>query len=96
MKVDFRKVEIKDIEGKKVPHDLSKDLGNAIFKQTTDLGELDLARDIYHKGEVDLNKKDAEIIKHYVEEYFLAFIKETLIPVLDLIINEKGKPSKNK
>lgn len=96
MKIDFRKIQIKGIDGKIIEKDLSKELGNTIFGKTVDIGELDLARDIYHKGEIEVDKKNAEIIKHYVEQYFLAFIKETLVPALDLVINEKEKPTKNK
>lgn len=96
MKIDFRKLEYVEIDGKTKTIDVSKDLGNAIFRQTMDIGELDLARDVYHKGEVELTKKDAEILKKYSEPYFLAFIKEVLIPALDLIINEDEEANKVK
>jgi hypothetical protein len=45
-KIDFRKIEVKNIEGKKSALDLSKELGNAIYQKTADLGELELARKI--------------------------------------------------
>jgi hypothetical protein len=93
MKIDFSKIQIKDIEGKMNPRDMSKELGNIIFQNTNDIGELDLARDIYHKKEVDMDKAKAEIVKRYVEQYFLAFVKEAILPVLDIIIKEV-KPNK--
>ena len=87
MKIDFSKIHIKGVDGKVIVHDLSKELGNVIFQQTTDIGELDLARDIYHKAEIEVDKKTAGIIKGYVDKGFRAFIKESLFPALDKIIN---------
>ena len=89
MKIDFRKIMVKDIEGKKVPHDFSKEMGNAIFSTTKDIGELDLARDIYHKGEVDMTKEQAQMVKALADRNFFAWAKEAIFPALDLIINFK-------
>ena len=38
MKIDFRKIEVKDIEGNNSTVDIAKELGNAIYNNTTDLG----------------------------------------------------------
>lgn len=43
MKIDFRKIKVKDIEGKESNLDISKELGNTIYKNTPDLGELEFA-----------------------------------------------------
>jgi hypothetical protein len=82
-------MNVKDIEGKTAPYDASKEVGNVIFQNTRDLGELELARDIYQKGEVDLTKEQAQIVKNYVEPNFKAWGKEAIIPALDVIINNK-------
>lgn len=63
MKIDFRKIEVKDIEGKENSLDISKMLGNAIYQKTSDLGELELAQNIYKNGEVELSPEQAEQIK---------------------------------
>ncbi|MCS2620813.1 hypothetical protein NXW11_23260 [Bacteroides thetaiotaomicron] len=47
MEIDFRKIEVTDIEGNKSTFDISKELGNTIYKNTPDLGELDFAQAIY-------------------------------------------------
>ncbi|MEB3372554.1 hypothetical protein SFC43_00575 [Bacteroides sp. CR5/BHMF/2] len=42
-------------------------LGNTIYQKTADLGELELAQQIYKNGEVDLLPEQAERIKEYVK-----------------------------
>lgn len=83
MKVDFRKVELKDIEGNIENYDLSKELGNAIYKKTADLGELDLAQRIYKQGEVEIDDTEKEVIKRYVKENFLAFVQLSVNEMLE-------------
>ena len=89
MKIDFRKIEVKDIEGDNSTLDMAKELGNTIYKKTADLGELDLARDIYKNGEVELDAGQASVLIKYVREGFLAFVQEAVCPLLDEIINSK-------
>lgn len=72
MKVDFRKIQLKDIEGGIVPFDMSKVLGNTIYQKTRDLGELELAQNIYKNGEVELTPEQAERIREYVKDNFAA------------------------
>lgn len=72
MKIDFRKIQLKDIEGGIVPFDMSKVLGNTIYQKTRDLGELELAQDIYKNGEVELTPEQAERIREYVKDNFAA------------------------
>lgn len=87
--VDFKSVKYYDIEGNTSTVDVSKELGNQIFKKTTDIGELDLARAIYHKGEVELTKEQAAIIAEYVRNGFVAFVHVPLCGQLaELFINE--------
>lgn len=88
-KVDFRKIELTNIEGNKFTYDLSKELGNDIYNKTSDIGELELARELYLKGEIEVDVAKAEILKKYIDTGYKAFVKETLIPVLNQIINPK-------
>lgn len=88
-KIDFRKIEVKNIEGKKSTLDLSKELGNTIYQKTADLGELELARTIYKDGEIEIDASQAAILNKYVREGFLAFVQESVCPVLNEIINPK-------
>ena len=52
MKIDFRNIEVTDLEGNKSTSDVSKELGNIIYNNTTDLGELEFAQEVYKHGEV--------------------------------------------
>lgn len=85
MKIDFTKVQIKDIEGKAVTADVSMDLGNMMYFGDKDIAVADLGHEIYHKGEVDLNREQAQIVKAYVEEGFVAVVRRDLIPLLDSV-----------
>lgn len=67
MKIDFRKIELTDLEGNKSTVDVSKAFGNAIYQNTGDLGELNLAQDIYRKGEVDISPEQAKSLKKYTQ-----------------------------
>lgn len=84
MKIDFRKIEITDIEGNVKSIDVSKELGNAIYRNTPDLGELDFAQEIYRNGEVEIDESRKQIIKKYMDVgKFLAYIKRDICKLLD-------------
>lgn len=91
MKIDFRRIQVKDIEGNNSTLDVSKELGNAIYGKTADIGELELARDMYKNGEIDVDAENAAIIVKYVRLNFLAFVQEAVCPLLEDIINPKNK-----
>lgn len=83
MKINFKKIEVTDLEGNKSTLDIAKELGNAIYKQTTDIGELDFAREIYHKGEIDLSIDQIAIVRKYMDAGgFFAFVKEGMEKLL--------------
>ena len=75
MKIDFREIQVKDIEGNNSTVDIAKMLGNAIYQRTADLGELELAQNIYKNGEVELSTDQAERIKEYVRTNFVAVVQ---------------------
>lgn len=75
MKIDFRKIEVADIEGNKSTIDVSKVLGNVIYQKTADLGELELAQNIYNNGEVELSPEQAESVKKYTSICFVAYVQ---------------------
>lgn len=53
------------------------------IQKTADLGELELARDIYRNGEVELTQEQVECIKDYVKTAFVAFVQEAVIAMLE-------------
>lgn len=75
MKIDFRNIQVKDIEGNNSTVDIAKMLGNTIYQKTADLGELELAQSIYKNGEVELSPEQAERIKEYVKTNFVAVVQ---------------------
>ena len=89
VKVNLKKVAVKGIDGTVKEIDFSKEIGNAIYNTTKDIGELDLAREIYHTGNVELTKEQAIIVQAIVDQNFLAWAKEPLLAELNKIINSK-------
>lgn len=85
MRIDFSKVQIKDIEGNAQSVDISKELGNMMYLNAQDIAVADLGHDIYHKKEVELNKEQAQNVKVYVEKGFVAVVRRDLIPLLDSV-----------
>lgn len=75
-KLNFKAVPTRDIEGNLEPRDISKGLGNYIYRETSDLGELDLAQRIYKDGEVEANESEIEIIRKYIDSGYKAFVKK--------------------
>ena len=82
MKIDFREIQVKDIEGNNSTVDIAKMLGNVIYQETADLGELELAQQIYKNGEVELSTDQAERIKEYVRTNFVAVVQIAVNEVL--------------
>ena len=81
MRVDFRTIGVKNIEGQIETADVSKQLGNLMYMQGQNIEECELGRDIYHNGVVELNSKQADIILRFVKpwSYILrSAIEETL------------------
>ena len=66
MKINFRDFKTMDIEGKEQVLDISKELGNAIYRETMDIGEVELARKIYLEGELELSEGEVEIVKSFM------------------------------
>ena len=69
MRVDFRKIEVENIEGGVDTADVSKQLGNLMYMQGRNIEECELGRDIYHQGEVELSEKQAEVVKRFVQPW---------------------------
>lgn len=75
-KLNFKVVPTRDIEGNLEPRDISKELGNYIYRETSDLGELDLAQRIYKEGEIEATDEEIEIVRKYINSGYKAFVKK--------------------
>lgn len=87
MKIDFRKIEIEDLDGNIDAVDVSKVFGNVIFNYTGDIAEYELSKLIYHNGEVELTEEQAKSLVKYTEAFDRVIIREsvkqTLLKVRD-------------
>ena len=80
-KIDFRKIQVENIEGIKNEADVSKQLGNQLYMQGRNIEECELGRDIYHNGEVELSDTQVEMVKQFIMPWSYVLrsaIEETL------------------
>ncbi len=89
MKINFRKIKVTAIDRTTKEFDLSQELANDIYNNTQDVGELELARNLYNQGEIEVDAAKAVILNKYIRKDFKAFIAEAVCPMLDNIINSK-------
>ena len=88
MKIDFRKITVENLDGTTDEKDIAQWLGNTIRQHTADIGEDDLACDIYRHGEVEITQREADIIRKYVDKAgLLAYIKRALYAKLAEVEN---------
>ena len=67
MKLKLQEINVTKIDGSKQKLALDyKGLANYIFNQTKDLGELELARELYKEGELEVDREIAIASKGYV------------------------------
>ena len=83
MKIDFSKIQVKDIEGNEVTIDVSQELGNMMYLNAKDIAVADLGHEIYHKKEVELNDEQAKAVAEFVENNFKAFVKREILAQLN-------------
>lgn len=69
-KVDFSKIVLKDIEGRDVVADFSKQLGNQLYMQGRNIEECELGKKIYFvDGEVEMSEQECATVKQAVQGY---------------------------
>ena len=90
MLIDFRNITIKNIEGEESTVDISKDLGNLLYNSAVSKEGLEISRELYHNGEMDVTKDNVEVLKGIIAGNFLAVIQESLNPIFDKIMNTES------
>lgn len=89
MEIDFRKIEVKGVDGKAINVDLSKTLGNQMYRTALSDDDMRLGKEIYDDGKINLNKPRAATVKKYIANGgFYAFIRAGINPILNKIIDE--------
>ena len=95
MKINFRRIKVKTaIDGEIKEFDVAKTVGNAIYCNTPDLGELEFAQRIYKEGEIEIDQQRADIIRAYIPlpTTIPAAIKVAVLNELDkVIINSQNQ-----
>lgn len=89
MKIDFRKIEVKDLVGNIDIVDVSKVFGNVVFNNTPDIEEYELSKKIYYDGEVEISEKQAISLVKYVQAFEKVMIQEAIKEVL-LTVKDNG------
>ena len=82
LKINFSNIASKDLDGKDMNFNISKSLGNHIYKTTGELGELDLAMRIYKGGVVELSEQEKSVIERVMQGPqcpFVAFVKKAVL-----------------
>ena len=80
MKVDFRKIIVKDVQGKPIACELEKEIGNLFYNTTSSLEDLEIAQRIYNStGEVELAVDEWCKVKNCVMSQTTARVKAGFI-----------------
>lgn len=70
VKVNFREIVLKDIEGNEVKADFQKQLGNQMYMQGQNIEECELGKRIYHaEREVELKEKECDMVRRFIQGY---------------------------
>lgn len=66
-KYDFRKLREEVAIGLVVESDLSKTFANWLYQNTSELELVELARELFHKGVIELDERTRMILEHAVK-----------------------------
>ena len=97
IKVDFTKIRVISVDDTSEVLDLSKIVGNCVYRTTPDIGMADLARTVYHDGVADMTSAEINYFQQiiYSSSYVLAAFKkpisQLLIDILNLQENESNQ-----
>lgn len=91
----MKEVEKRDSEGNIVGtervidyKDVSKDLGNAIYFNVSDIKDQQIGRKLYLEGEIEVDGPTAALIKKFADQIFYAYVKFPLFKLLDSALNQ--------
>jgi len=91
MRINFKELPIRDIEGRLIPTDVAKTVGNVLFNLSEDVAEWQLGVDIYHSnGEMDLTDDEVAILRKFSNR-FLYVLRSSILEVIgDGVLNRNA------
>lgn len=72
----FTELKLINLEGKEVQLNCAKELGNYIYGETQDLGDLILAQNIYKGEDIEMTDENIEKIRTFLKKGFKAFVQK--------------------
>lgn len=91
MKIDFKKIIVTDIDGTQETIDISKEIGQLLYRTAIRQEGLDIAKTLYNEGELEVDAFTAKALKQLISTNFLAIIQNAIIPTLEDIISSEEK-----
>lgn len=73
--VDLSKLKVTLLNGETQEFDIAKDLAQAIFNNTQQIGEHAFAVDLYKNPIVELTDENRQIISQYAQSHYKAFVQ---------------------
>lgn len=84
MKFNIKDVQLKDLDGNEIVSDLGKALGNLIYKFSSTIEWLDLARAIHSGAPAEVTEHDLAELKQFIKGSQLTLlVKDPLIRYID-------------
>ena len=72
----FTELKLINLEGNEVQLNCAKELGNYIYGETQDLGDLILAQNIYKGEDIEMTEENIEKIRAFLKKGFKAFVQK--------------------
>lgn len=92
MKLDFTKVKVLDLEDKELQLNVnSREFANHIYFSSGDIGECEMAREIYKKGCLTPTKEQAKKLRPYIASFFIVPVRLAYFKQLDEIEGNEGE-----
>lgn len=80
--MNLKNLQIEMIDGSFIEKDLSKEIANLVYQNTTDIGMLDIAMTLYKTGEVEMDDNQKQIFKSIIDQNVRAFVKKAIFKLL--------------
>ncbi|MDH6357246.1 hypothetical protein [Parabacteroides sp. PF5-9] len=63
---DFTKLKVENVNGETEALDVARIVGNIYYNNTPDIGQMDKAREIFHKGKTELTPEECQYFERAI------------------------------